>query len=277
MKYVSRLGLSVTLVLVTGRTSHAGQPFPVEPFPYPHRSVAGSLDFNAIRYNPSGLGLGQGVEFAWHHKYSGDPTAFNSITMRAKNLGLSVSWLDDSLWGARREYFVAGGKSVSRYVSLGASVRWLKADDSLLQNKTLFNFGTTVTPAPAWTAGIRWENAFGASVGDVSTDGLWVFGVRSQPMGPKAEFTLDWYYPGWASLSETDLRLAVKYHPTQGVNLRGYVDTQERVGLELEFVVERSKGGSEVRMRDFSEYTDGTLYLTVLNQEYPDGRRRPGQ
>lgn len=277
MRKFGRLSLTLAIVLLSSSTLRAGQAFPVEPFPYPHRSVAASLDFNAIRYNPSSLGLGQGVEFAWHHKFSGDPTGFNSIAMRAKNFGVSVSWLDDRVYGKRREYFLAAGKSVSRYATLGASLRWLKADDSLLQNKTTFNFGTTITPAPAWTAGIRWENAFHTSVGGVATDGLWVLGVRSQPVGPKAEFTLDWYYPGWATLSDTDFRLAVKYRPTLGVNLRGYVDTEERIGLELEFVVERSKGGAEVRWQDLSEYSDGTLYLTVLNEEYSDARRRSRQ
>ena len=254
----------------------AGDPFPVDPFPFPFRSVAAEGDFNAIRFNPASLGQSDDVEFAWHHKFSGDPTGFNAATLRAKGFGFSVSWLDDPVYGKRREYLISAGKAATRVISFGATFRWLKADDSLLQDRTTWTFATVVTPAPAWSAGARWENAFHTQVGGVSTDGAWIFGVRSAPFRGRAEFLLDWIYPEWASPADTDLRFSMKLTPTQGVNVRGFIDTEERVGLELEFVVERSKGGAEARMHDFTKYDDGTLYLTVLNHEYPDAKRRPG-
>jgi hypothetical protein len=270
--------LSVALAFgLLGGTSSATEPFPVEPFPYPFRSVAAEGDFSAVRFNPASLGFRQEVEFAWHHKFSGHPSGFNAVTMRAKSVGVSVSWLDDAVYGKRREYLFSAGKSATREVALGASFRWLKADDSLLQDRTLWTFAAAFNPAPAWSVAARWENALHTKVGGTATDGTWIFGVRSAPFRDRAEFTLDWIYPESASPADTDLRFAVRVSPTLGVDLRGFIDTRERVGLELTMVVERSKGGAEARMHDYSEYQDGTLYLTVLNSEYPDARRRPGK
>lgn len=269
-------GLIALVLGLVHEPARAADPFPVDPFPFPFRSVAAEGDFNAVRFNPASLGFSEDVEFAWHHKFSGDPTGFNAATLRAKSFGFSVDWLDDAVYGKRREYLISAGKSATRAVSFGATFRWLKADDPLLQDRTTWTLATVVMPAPAWSFGARWENAFHTQVGGVSTDGTWIFGVRSSPFRGRAEFLLDWIYPEWASPADTDLRFSMKVSATQGVNVRGFIDTRDRVGLELEFVVERSKGGAEARMRDFSEYEDGTLYLTVLNHEYSDAKKGPG-
>jgi hypothetical protein len=54
-----------------------------------------------------------------------------------------------------------------------------------------------------------------------------------------------------------------------------FVDTEERVGIELRFAVERNAGGAEIRMTDFTDYSDGTLYTTVRKGEYPHSKTRP--
>lgn len=261
-------------VCFVARSSFAADPFPVEPFPFPYRSVAADGDVSAIRFNPASLGMREDVEFSWHHKFSGNPTGFNAYSLRAKGLGLSASWLDDATFGKRREYLLAAGHRLSGFMLLGATFRWLKADDSLLQNRTTWTFAAAIAPAPAWTAAARWENALHTTVGGQDTQGLWVFGLRASPLGDRAEITLDWFYPEWASPADTDVRLAVKFRPTLGINLRGFIDTQERVGLELELAVERSKAGSEIRYTDYSQYEGGTLYVSVLNGDYPGARKR---
>ena len=49
---------------------------------------------------------------------------------------------------------------------------------------------------------------------------------------------------------------------------------QQNEGLELQLVVERSSGGAEIRFKESGEYQDGTFYLTVLNKEYPNAKRK---
>jgi hypothetical protein len=53
-----------------------------------------------------------------------------------------------------------------------------------------------------------------------------------------------------------------------------YVDTEERVGIELRFAVERNAAGGEIRMTDFTDYSDGTFYTTVRKDEYPHAKKR---
>jgi len=255
----------------------AGDPFPVDPYPYPFRSVAAPGDVSSVRFNPASLAQRQDVEFAWHHKFSENPSGFNALTMRAKGLAASISSLNDAVYGKRRKYLFSAGKGATGGVSVGANFRWIKADDPLLQDRTLWTFAVSVAPAPAWAAGARWENALHTKVGGVATDGAWIFGVRTAPFTSVAEVSLDWIYPEWASPADTDLRFAVMVNPTAGMNVRGFIDTAERVGIEIEIMVERSKAGVEARMRDFTEYKDGTAYLSVLDHEYPQGRGRPDQ
>ena len=268
--------LALCAFLCMSARAMAADPFPVEPFPYPFRSVAAPGDVSAVRFNPAGLAQRQEVEFAFHHKFSENPSGFNAVTMRAKSIGAAISWLNDPVFGKRREYLFSAGKGVTSGVSVGASFRWLKADDSLLQDRTLWTFALSVSPAPAWGAGARWENALHSKVGDSATAGTWVFGVRTAPFTHSAEVSLDWIYPEWASPAESDLRFAVMFNPTAGMNVRGFIDTNERVGIEIEIMVERSKAGAELRMRDFTEYKDGTAYLSVLDHEYPGSRGGPG-
>jgi hypothetical protein len=61
------------------------------------------------------------------------------------------------------------------------------------------------------------------------------------------------------------------------LSFRGFIDTDERAGLEIEIAIERNKAGVEGRFRDFTEYKDGTLYVSVLDHEYPGGLRRSGR
>lgn len=255
----------------------AADPFPVEPYPYPFRSVAAPGEVTAVRFNPASLAQREEVEFSWHHKFSENPTGFNAITMRAKSVGAAISWMDDAVHGKRREYLLSVGKGATAGVSLGANFRWIKADDTLLQDRTLWTFALAVAPAPAWSAGVRWENALHTKVGGTATDGTWYFGVCTAPFTHSATASLDWIYPEWASLADTDLRFALSVNPTPGLNVRGFIDTSERAGIELEIMVERSKGGVEMRMRDFTEYKDGTAYVSVLDHEYPQGKARPDQ
>lgn len=254
----------------------AADPFPVEPFPFPFRSVAGEGDLSAVRFNPASLSQREDVEFAWHHKFSENPSGFNALSMRAKSFGFSISWLDDAMLGKRREYLFSAGKGATKGIAVGATFRWMKADDSLLQNRTLWTFAASIAPAPSWSAGVRWENALHTKLGGASTAGTWIFGFRSAPFRNLTEFSLDWIYPEWASLADTDLRFGVMINPATGFNVRGFIDTDERVGVEIAVMVERSKTGAEVRMRDFSEYKDGTFYLSVLDHEYPQGKEGVG-
>jgi hypothetical protein len=277
-KGVRRL-CAIVVVGVWGAMAQSGsatEPFPVEPYPYPFRSVAGPGDVGSIRFNPAGLGLSEDVEFGYFHKYSGNPTGFNSMAMRAKTFGFSISWLNDAQHGKRREYLMAAGHRFAKKLTLGATFRWLKADDSLLQNKTTWTFAAAVPLAKSLTLAARWENALHTKVADTSTGGVWVLGARTQPFGPKADFSVDWIYPDWSGPGESDLRFAVGFMPTPGINIRSFIDTQERVGLELQVSVSRSRGGTEARFNDFSKYQDGTLYTTVLNRDYPDARKAPG-
>lgn len=269
-------GVFVGLLLGASSRAQAADPFPVEPYPFPYRSVAADGDVSAVRFNPASLSLRQEVEFSYFHKFSENPTGFNSVMMRAKAVGASVSWLDDAVHGKRREYLISYGKNASKGISVGATFRWLKADDTLLQNRTLWTFAAVMAPAPAWSAGARWENALHTKVGDTQTDGTWIFGFRSSPFRTLTAFTLDWIYPEWASPADTDLRFGALIHPTAGLNIQGYIGTDERVGIELAFMVERSKGGVEARMRDFTEYKDGTFYTSVLDHEYPQGKQGAG-
>lgn len=269
-------GLALCALLSVSASALAADPFPVEPFPYPFRSVAAPGDVSAVRFNPASLAQRQEVEFAFHHKFSENPSGFNSVSMRAKSVGAAISWLNDAVYGKRREYLFSAGKGVTGGVTLGATFRWLKANDSLLQDRTTWTFAASIAPAPAWAAGARFENALHSKVGGLPTDGTWIFGVRATPFRSVGEVSLDWIYPEWASLADTDLRFAVMINPMAGMNVRGFIDTEERVGIEIAFMVERSKAGAELRMRDFSEYKDGTAYLSVLDHEYPGSRGGPG-
>lgn len=272
-------GLALAMAMLMGAPGPAlaGDPFPVEPFPFPFRSVAGAGDIHAVRFNPASLAQRQEVEFGWHHKFSEEPSGFNALTLRAKSVGLSVSWLDDAVHGSRREYLISAGKGAMRGVAVGATFRWLKADQPLLQNRTLWTFSTSLTPTPAWSAGVRWENALNSKVNGAATDGVWIFGVRTSPLAQVTELSVDWIYPEWAAPADTHLRFALFVNPAPGLSVRGFMGTDERAGLELVFSVERSQAGVEARMRDFTEYKDGTLYVTVLDHEYPQGRKGPGE
>jgi len=263
------------LVILQGPVAHADGPFPVDPYPYPFRSVAGPGNVSSLRFNPANLGLQDNVEFGWYHKFSGDPTGFNSFALQAKVAAFSVSWLDDPVYGKRREYLMGFGRRLSKQVLVGATFRWLKADDPALQNKTTWTLGGALTFSPALGFGFRWENLFHAKVNDESTDGLFVFGVRSEPAGPKAAISLDVFCPQSGTTGDADLRLAAQVRPAPGVSVMAFVDTEERVGIELRFAVERNAGGAEIRMTDFTNYSDGTFYTTVSKGDYPHSKTRP--
>jgi hypothetical protein len=264
----------LALVLLSSWVARAEVPFPVEPYPYPFRSVAGSGNVSSLRFNPALLGLQDEVEFGWYHKFSGNPTGFNSFALRAKAVAFSISWLDDPVFGKRREYLMGFGRRLSKVVIVGATFRWLKADSPLLQNKTIWTFGGALTPSPAFSIGFRWENAFHTKVNDESTDGLFVLGVRTEPAGPRLAVSLDLFYPQSGTSEDADFRLAAQVRPSPGLSVMAFVDTEERVGIELRFAVERNAGGAELRMIDYTDYQDGTFYTTVRNGEYPHSRRR---
>lgn len=276
MNFAMRTTLFFTVALLwfLVPAPRAEGPFPVEPFPYPFRSVAGPGNVSAVRFNPALLGLTEDVEFGWFHKYSGNPTGFNSFALKAKAAAFSVSWLDDPVFGKRREYLMGFGRRLSNPILVGAMFRWLKADDPALQNKTTWTLAAAYQPNPWWSIGFRWENAFHTKVEDETTDALFVLGVRAQPAGPRAAVTLDFFYPQGGRSEDAELRLATMVRPGDGFSVMAYVDTEKRVGLELRFAVERNAGGTEIRLNDYTEYSDGTLYTTVMNTEYPHSKTR---
>jgi hypothetical protein len=267
--------LVAAVVTIQSSGARAADPFPVDPYPYPFRSVAGPGNVSSLRFNPALLGLTEGVEFGWYHKFSGNPTGFNSFALKAKVVALSVSWLDDAVLGKRREYLMGMGRRLSTSILVGATFRWIKADLPALQNKTTWTLAAAFQPNPWYGFGFRWENAFHTKVNDSSTAGLFVLGVRAQPAGPRVALALDLFYPQGGESKDADLRLAVMMRPGTGVSVMAFVDTEQRAGLEFRFSVERNAGGAEIRMNDYTKYSDGTFYTTVLNEAYPHSKTRP--
>jgi hypothetical protein len=256
----------------------ADPPFPVEPFPYPFRSAGASRYLLAHRFNPASLGVRGDVEFGWfHHTAERSQGGSNSLTLRARTLAGSVSWVKSELYGNRREYLLAGGQQVSPQGALGVSYRYIKADRSSLQNQSIWTFALLIMPSPQWWLGARWENPLHSKVDGQPTRGEIVAGLRAMPWGPKYDLTVDWFYPEGANLKDTEFRFAARITPTRGIDLRGWVDTEKRVGIELRVIADQSAAGAEVRARDYTDYTDGTLYITALNREYDNATQSHGR
>jgi hypothetical protein len=274
------VGVTTVLLLVSAtRAAAQDRPdFPVSSFPFPFRSVAAVNDFSSVRFNPAGLASDYDAELAYLHQFSDDNFGgHDALVLRAKTMAAAVTWIKDPVFGKRREYLLAGGGKISAQGAFGFAYRYIKADDDALQNRSLWTFGVQITPTPTWKLGARWENARHAEVDGTETNGMIISGLSARPVGPKVELSLDWFYPEGVSLDETELRLSGRIWVTPGVNARAFVDTEERVGLELRFPIERSAAGIQVRYTDYSDYTAGTFYVSARGRDYDNAKRPSGE
>lgn len=262
--------LIATLLFVTAATAaYAGTPFPVEPFPYPYRSVAGSDDLLALRYNPAGFGRGNDVELGWFHHYTDSgPGGNNALILRMKNAGASISWIEDPLRGNRREYLIGAGSPLTQRIFLGSSYRYIKADDSTIQSKHVWTHALILALSPKLTFGLRFENPWHTEAGGAKTDGTVTSGLHLLAVPKRLEVAVDWIYPEKEKLEDTRGILSAAFHATPGIDLAGFIGTDDRFGLELRVMIDRSAAGNQIRWASPNGWQDGTFYISILQRNY---------
>jgi len=264
-----KLLVATLLVAAAATASYAGTPFPVEPFTFPFRSVAGSNDLLALRYNPSGFGVGNDVELGWFHHYTDSgPGGNNALVLRLKNAAASISWVEDPLFGNRREYFLGAGSPLTPRLFLGTSFRYIKADDSTIQNKHIWTYGLLVTLTPQLSFGARFENPWHTKVGGVKTDGTVVTGLHLVPVSDRLEVAMDWIYPEKEKLDDTKVIWSAAFHAVPGLDLNAFAGTDDRFGVELRILIDRSAAGNQLHWASPNGWQDGTLYVSVLQRDY---------
>lgn len=247
----------------------AQSPFPVAPFPLPFRPAAGTHDLHALYANPAGLGDSHDVELGWFHHFTRRGTGGNNaVVLRLKTAAGAISWIEDPVLGNRREYVVGFGHQLSPKFQLGTSYRYIKADDSGLQNTHVWTHSLLFRSSPLWAVGVRWENPWGAEVGGAETDWRLVSGVTVCPPGDRLTVSVDWVHSEEESLGDGTLIFSGLLHAARGIDLAAFGGTHELFGIELRFLVERSSGGTEVRFADSGGWQDGTFYFTLLQREY---------
>jgi hypothetical protein len=276
-----RLLLTLCLVLAAAATAPAQNPFPVEPFPLPFRSAALTEDLYALRYNPAGMGKSQDVELGWFHHYAAKgPGGNNAVFLRAKNAAGSISWIEDPVRGNRREYFLGAGSPLSTSFFVGTTYRYIKANDSSLQNKHTWTHSILFEPSRMWSVGARWENPWHTEVGGIKSDGTITAALAAHPAGDRLDLAVDWIYPEKAKFDDTRLVWSAALHATAGLDIAGFYDTDNRFGVELRIMVERSAVGNEARYRSPGGWRDGTFYISLLQRDYDHAkipRRGPQQ
>jgi len=266
---MSKVFIAMLLVATTAATAHAGTPFPVEPFPLPFRPVAGTDDLFALRFNPSGLGRTNDVEMGWFHHYTKQgPGGNNAIVLRMKNAAASINWIEDPLRGNRREYMLGIGSPLTPQLFFGTNYRYIKADDSLLQNRHIWTHSVHFAPSPAWSLGARWENPWHTEVGGVKTDGIITAGLQVTPVHNRLEAAMDWVYPEKERLEDTRLVWSAVFHATPGLDVNGFFGTDDRFGVELRIMIDRSAAGNQMRYTSPGGWQDGTFYISILQRNY---------
>lgn len=266
---MSKLLVAVLLIATVAASAQAGSPFPVEPFPLPFRPIAGTDDLFALRYNPAGLGRSSDVELGWFHHYAKQgPGGNNAIVLRMKNAAASINWIEDPLRGNRREYVLGTGSPLTPHLFLGTSYRYIKADDEPLQNRHIWTHSLLIATSPRWSLGARWENPWHTEVGGVKTDGTITTGLQVVPVPDRLEVAMDWIYPEKERLDDTRVIWSAALHATPGIDLAGFIGTDDRFGVELRVMIDRSAAGNQMRYKSPGGWRDGTFYVSILQRNY---------
>jgi hypothetical protein len=251
--------------------------FPVAPLGSPFRSVAGVDDIHALFFNPAALGYDESVEMAYWHRYARrGPGGDNAVAMRLKSLAASISWLEDAVYGNRREYIIGLGHVFSPSFSLGTTYRYIKANDSTLQNTHTWTHSFQYRHSALWSLGARWENPWHEEVSDEPTNGEFVTAFAVRPLGRRALFSVDWFYPEEAVLNDTRLVFAAYVQATPGLDLAAHFDTDNRFGIELRLLFGRAATGVEAHFTEPGGRDYGTLYASLLNRNYENSKQKRG-
>lgn len=251
----------------------ADPPFSVNAFSYPYRSVASTNDMLATRFNPAGLALTKNAEFGWFHQFtSHNRGANNSLLLRGSGTAFSVSWIDEGGNTKRKEYLLAIGMRLSPMVALGGSLRQIRSDHVNLDDKRIFTLGLMLLPTPNLWLGARWENVGHVEELDQPTQGLIVNGIRIRPAGPRITLTADWFYPDRGDLSDSEFRFSAHIRAQRGLDIRASIDSRERISIEIRMLETRNSAGVEARTIDFTEFSDGTFYISTQDKPYPNSK-----
>lgn len=270
--------VTLSLTFCLSPAPAADPPFSADAFRYPFRSVAAADGMLAARFNPANLSLTNRTEFGWFHQFtSGDRGANNSLMYRSSGAALSISWIDEGGNSSRREILLAVGRRISAKGAFGGSVRQIKSDNPDLDDKRIYTLAMMLLPTRAVWIGARWENVGHEEQADEPTQGLVVGGIRVRPAGPRLTLAADWFYPDGGALRDSEYRFSAHVRVQRGINIRASIDSQEQIRVEFRVLEHRNSSGVEARTMEYSEFYDGTFYISTQDKPYPnskDGRRR---
>lgn len=271
MRKMSLSIITWSLIFCLSPVIAADSLFSVNAFSFPFRSVASANDMFAARFNPAGLAITRNAEFGWFHQFtSHDRGANNSLLLRGSGTAISVSWIDEGGNTSRKEWLLATGMRLSPKVALGGSFRQISSIHEDLDDKRVFDLGLMLMPSPNFWLGARWENVGHEDQANQSTQGLIVSGIRIRPAGPRITLAADWFYPEKGDLSDSEFRISAHIRAQRGFNIRASIDSRELITIEFRMLEGRNSAGVEARTTDFSEFSDGTFYISTRDKPYPN-------